>query len=128
MMDWNPSRWYYIVKKCLKIGMKMTVSNSYLPMHNSVCLANRRTCVDSFPTITMERRDEDIKNFYQPRDLVIGNTVNIFRTDYLIYDCDAFTRDYLKEKCGIDEMASLNIDPEKKSDRSNVSVELLSIA
>ncbi len=41
------------------------------------------------------------EEYYQPADLVTGNHVHIFGRDCLIYDCDAFTRDWFSEILGI---------------------------
>jgi hypothetical protein len=41
------------------------------------------------------------EEYYQPADLLIGNHVHIFGRDCMIYDCDAFTRDWFNEILGI---------------------------
>ena len=41
------------------------------------------------------------EEYYQPADLVIGSHVHIFGRDCMIYDCDAFTRDWFSEILGI---------------------------
>ena len=41
------------------------------------------------------------EEYYQPADLIVGNQVFIFGRDCLIYDCDAFTRDWFQEILGI---------------------------
>lgn len=37
------------------------------------------------------------EEYYAPEDLLIGNRVNIFGRDCMIYDCDAATRDWYKQ-------------------------------
>lgn len=46
----------------------------------------------------MSLRSEE---YYQPADLVVGSNVFIFGRDCLIYDCDAFTREWYKEILGL---------------------------
>jgi hypothetical protein len=41
------------------------------------------------------------EEYYQPADLLVGNQVHIFGRDCMIYDCDAFTRDWFQEILGI---------------------------
>lgn len=41
------------------------------------------------------------EEFYGPRDLTIGSRVHVFNRDCLVYDCDAFTREWFKEVLGI---------------------------
>jgi hypothetical protein len=42
------------------------------------------------------------EEFYTPEDLLIGNRVNIFGRDCMIYDCDDFTKGWFKESFGVD--------------------------
>ncbi len=42
------------------------------------------------------------EEFYQPEDLTIGQRINIYGRECMIYDCDAFTRDWFKQMFGMD--------------------------
>jgi hypothetical protein len=42
------------------------------------------------------------QEFYTPEDLVVGNRVNIFSRDCLIYDCDEFTKAWFKSHYDLD--------------------------
>ena len=42
------------------------------------------------------------EEYYMPEDLTIGQRINIFGRECLIYDCDAFTKGWYKEKFDID--------------------------
>jgi hypothetical protein len=46
----------------------------------------------------MSLRSEE---YYTPKDLTIGQRINVFNRDCLIYDCDAFTREWYNEVLGI---------------------------
>jgi len=46
----------------------------------------------------MSLRSEE---YYTPRDLTIGQRIHVFNRDCLIYDCDAFTREWYSEVLGI---------------------------
>lgn len=41
------------------------------------------------------------EEYYTPQDLVIGSRVHIFGRDCLVYDVDAFTREWFKEVLGV---------------------------
>jgi len=41
------------------------------------------------------------EEYYQPADLVVGSNVFVFGRNCLIYDCDAFTREWYKEILGL---------------------------
>ena len=38
------------------------------------------------------------EEFYTPKDLVLGNYINLFNRDVLITDCDDFTKKWYKNK------------------------------
>jgi len=42
------------------------------------------------------------EEYYSPKDLVIGNYVNVYGRPCLIYNCDDFTRKWYKESYGVD--------------------------
>jgi hypothetical protein len=43
------------------------------------------------------------ENHYVAEDLIVGQKINIFGRECTIYDCDAFTRAWYKERKGIDQ-------------------------
>jgi len=44
---------------------------------------------------------------YQPQDLLVGNSINVWRRKIVIYDCDEFTRKFYHEFLGIDQAAAV---------------------
>ncbi|XP_044729209.1 EF-hand domain-containing protein 1-like [Chrysoperla carnea] len=57
----------------------------------------------SHPSCYMEISDAEITEYYQPKDLRIGETVYILGRRYLLTDCDAFTRNYYKKMLDMDQ-------------------------
>ena len=43
-------------------------------------------------------------DFYGPEDLLIGNRLTVFGRDCLIFDCDAFTKDFYKQCFDYDQV------------------------
>uniref|UniRef100_T1JFL8 DM10 domain-containing protein n=1 Tax=Strigamia maritima TaxID=126957 RepID=T1JFL8_STRMM len=64
--------------------------------------------------ILKDHINENLGGYYEPEDLIIGNTVYILGDKYLIYDCDQFTKDYYHHKMGIKDFCAVQVQlPEK---------------
>ncbi|XP_047523227.1 EF-hand domain-containing protein 1-like [Pieris napi] len=70
----------------------------------------------SFPSIAMEITDEEVTEYYSPRDLIVGETVFILGRRFLIFDCDKFTRHYYKSMLNIDQPQRIQVFHETKKE------------
>jgi EF-hand domain-containing protein 1 len=41
------------------------------------------------------------EEYYMPEDLIIGSNINVFGREVIIYDCDAYTRDWYQANLGL---------------------------
>jgi hypothetical protein len=62
---------------------------------------------------------DDTSKFYNERDLVIGRVLNIFGREVVLTDCDGQTREFYRQKYGIEEFEPIPIP--LKSSLSSVS-------
>ncbi|KAH0794609.1 EF-hand domain-containing protein 1 [Histomonas meleagridis] len=54
--------------------------------------------------------------YYLDSDLYIGQTVEVFGRQFLIYDADSFTKEFLDEKYGKHDWTPLQVDESKRND------------
>lgn len=43
------------------------------------------------------------EHVYQAQDMILGEWISIYNRDFLLTDCDEFTKSYYKEQLGIDQ-------------------------
>ncbi|KAJ8871831.1 hypothetical protein PR048_028171 [Dryococelus australis] len=68
----------------------------------------------NFPSLYLEVTDQEITEYYAPKDFIIGNTIFVLGRRFLIYDCDEFTRNYFNKALNITQPAWINVFPKKK--------------
>ncbi|XP_028982561.1 EF-hand domain-containing protein 1-like [Diachasma alloeum] len=56
-----------------------------------------------YPSIYLERSDEEVVEYYCPMDLKVGETIFIFGRSFFLFDCDSFTRRYYHNMLGIEQ-------------------------
>lgn len=62
----------------------------------------------------LERSDADVTEYYQPKDLVVGETVYILGRKMFLYDCDKFTRNYYRKALCMEQPPRIDVGLDKK--------------
>ncbi|XP_058793683.1 EF-hand domain-containing protein 1-like [Phymastichus coffea] len=79
------------------------------------CLMLKRTKVpkswtdvpSSYAGAYLEKTDQEVKEYYSPKDLKIGETIFIFGRRFFLHDCDPFTRRYYSTILRFDQPARI---------------------
>ncbi|XP_066451391.1 EF-hand domain-containing protein 1 [Eleutherodactylus coqui] len=71
---------------------------------------------DTFPKCVLEISAREVTEWYSPRDFIVGHHVTILGRKFFLYDCDAYTKDFYKEKLGIQELKPADVKKPKEEE------------
>jgi len=102
---------YYLVNDTLEVREVHTANDGRDPFPVLITRhkvpKNRYQVESSFPSIVMELTDQEINDYFTPRDFELGKTVQIYNRRFLICDCDNFTKAFFYHNFGIKEFNSV---------------------
>ncbi|XP_037300618.1 EF-hand domain-containing protein 1 [Manduca sexta] len=70
----------------------------------------------SFPSTVLEVTEDEVTEYYSPRDLIVGETVFVFGRRFLLCNCDNFTRKYYKCMLNIDQPPRVEIRQKERKE------------
>lgn len=92
---------YYLADNTLEIR-EIKVSNSGKDPYPYLLRKSKLPKKPKFSYCPGLLKKEKESNYYQPIDLKLGNYINIYNRNCLIYDCDEFTKKWYKDNLKID--------------------------
>lgn len=76
----------------------------------------------SFPSCVLELSDHEIKDWFTPRDFIVGETLFILGRRFLLHDCDEFTKNYYRKTFGITDFNPVDVKGPPREPLEKVSV------
>uniref|UniRef100_A0A5K3FLV1 EF-hand domain-containing protein 1 n=1 Tax=Mesocestoides corti TaxID=53468 RepID=A0A5K3FLV1_MESCO len=67
----------------------------------------------TFPSVCLEISSSEIKEYYSPKDLRIGESIVIYGRAFLLYDCDSFTKAWYYQNFGLTDFKPIDVEPVK---------------
>lgn len=81
----------------------------------------------SFPSCVLELSDHEIKDWFSPRDFMVGQTLFILGRRLLLHDCDEFTKNYYRKTFGITDFTSVDVKGLPREPLPKVNIYLCSV-
>ncbi|KAM4529548.1 EF-hand domain-containing protein 1 [Fundulus diaphanus] len=108
---WPVIIYYYLVDDTVKIKEVHERNSGRDPfplfMHRQRIPKNLKP--EIFPSCVMEVSKEYVDEYYSPKDFQLGQTVNLQNHQFLLLNCDGFTREYYKENYPDMDMEAVEI-------------------
>ncbi|BES98536.1 EF-hand domain-containing protein [Nesidiocoris tenuis] len=103
---------YYLADDTMEIS-KVTRDHNKVHYQNLLSKVripkNWKHTGNDFPSIYLEKTEDDLGEFYTPDDLVIGNTIFVFGRRFLIIDCDRATRDFYANALQLEQPKPIDV-------------------
>ncbi|KAK4880766.1 hypothetical protein RN001_008912 [Aquatica leii] len=69
---------------------------------------------ETYPSVYLELSDAEVTEYYQPKDLLIGETIYILGRPMLLVNCNEFTRNYYRKTLCIEQKPAIDFKPKPR--------------
>ncbi|VDM33192.1 unnamed protein product [Hydatigera taeniaeformis] len=78
---------------------------------------NRDNIPVTFPIVCLEISPNEVKEYYNPKDLRIGESIVIYGRSFLLFDCDSFTKAWYYQNFGLTDFKPICIEHKNPIER-----------
>jgi len=114
------------VDDTLEVREVHTANDGHDPFPILICRQkvpiDRYSIESTFPAVVMELSEQEVKDYFTPKDFTIGRTVTLYNRRFLIYDCDNFTKAFYWKNFNITDFTPVDIELHMKNRAKMVSI------
>ncbi|XP_034231935.1 EF-hand domain-containing protein 1-like [Thrips palmi] len=105
---------YYLADDCVEVCEVHKKNDGRDPfpllLHKTKVPKNWKQIPLTYPSMYRELTEEEVEEFYSPKDFLVGETVFLYARRFFIYDCDPFTRNYFRECLSIEQKNKIQVE------------------
>lgn len=75
---------------------------------------------ETFPSSVMEISENEVDEYYSPKDFHLGQSITLLGHHFLLSDCDGFTKDYYQKNYPEMEMKPIEVPKRVYNEREKV--------
>ena len=109
---------YYLVDDTLEVREMHAANDGHDPFPVLIgrhkVPKDRRDVSSTFPAVVMELSEQEIKDYFTPKDFKLGETFTMYGRRFIVTGCDDFTKAFYYHHFGVTDFAEVDTQEERK--------------